>query len=130
MSKYGVFSGPYFTVFSPNGGKCGSVKTSSLDPFHAVKDFYKFVRFSIYDWGKCKVFAATFVKLWLIIGNSFIASIFEHTNRPNFGSPLLFKIFIPTILALIHHTSLFTPIIAPLRCFFSGDFTSLRKMLK
>ena len=49
MSKYGVFSGPYFTVFSPNAGKCGPEKTSYLDTFHTVKAFYKFVRFSIYD---------------------------------------------------------------------------------
>ena len=130
MSKYGVFSGPYFTVFSPNEGKCGPEKTSYLDTFHTVKAFYKYVRFSIYDWGKCKVFVAILVKLWLIIGNSFIASIFEYTHHPNFGSPFLFKIFIPTILALIQHTPLFRPIIAPLRYFVSEDCASLSKMLR
>ena len=36
MSKYGVFSGPYFPVFSPNTGKYGPEKTPYLDTFHAV----------------------------------------------------------------------------------------------
>ena len=49
MSKYGVFSGPYFpvfglnteiygvnSVFSPNAGKYGPEKTSCLDSFHVV----------------------------------------------------------------------------------------------
>ena len=36
VSKYGVFSGPYFPVFSPNTGKYGPEKTSYLDTFDAV----------------------------------------------------------------------------------------------
>ena len=46
VSKYGVFSGPYFPVFglnteiygvfSPNTGKYGPGKTPCLDTFHAV----------------------------------------------------------------------------------------------
>ena len=40
MSKYGVFSGPYFPVFSLNTGKYGPGKTPHLDPFHAVKDYF------------------------------------------------------------------------------------------
>ena len=43
MSKYGVFSGPYFpliglntSVFSPNMGKCGPENTPYLDTFYAV----------------------------------------------------------------------------------------------
>ena len=36
MIKYGVFSGPYFPIFSPNTGKYGQEKTSYLDTFHAV----------------------------------------------------------------------------------------------
>ena len=35
-SKYGVFSGPYFPVLSPNTGKYGPEKTLYLDIFHAV----------------------------------------------------------------------------------------------
>ena len=31
VSKYGVFSGPYFLVFGPNTGKCGPEKTPYLD---------------------------------------------------------------------------------------------------
>ena len=31
VSKYGVFSGPYFPEFSPNTGKYGSEKTPYLD---------------------------------------------------------------------------------------------------
>ena len=38
MSKYGVFSGPYFPVFSPNAGKYGPEKTPYLDTFHTVFD--------------------------------------------------------------------------------------------
>ena len=36
MSKYGVFSGPYFPVFSPNKGKYGPEKILYLDTFHTV----------------------------------------------------------------------------------------------
>ena len=36
MSKYGVFSGRYFPVFSPNIGKYGPEKSPYLDTFHAV----------------------------------------------------------------------------------------------
>ena len=36
MSKYGVISGPYFSVFSPNTGKLGREITPYLDTFHAV----------------------------------------------------------------------------------------------
>ena len=36
MSKYGVFSGLYFPVFSPNAGKYELEKTLYLDTFHAV----------------------------------------------------------------------------------------------
>ena len=36
VSKYGVFSGLYFSVFSPNIGKYRPEKTPYLDTFHAV----------------------------------------------------------------------------------------------
>ena len=36
VSKYGVFSGPHFPVFSPSTGKYGQEKTLYLDSFHAV----------------------------------------------------------------------------------------------
>ena len=36
MSKYGVFSGPHFSVFSLNTEIDGSEKTPYLDTFHAV----------------------------------------------------------------------------------------------
>ena len=42
MSKYGVFSGTYFPVNSPNAGKYGPGKTPYLDPFHAVVMYGKF----------------------------------------------------------------------------------------
>ena len=35
-SKYGVFSGPYFPVFSPNTRKYGPKKTPYLDTFYVV----------------------------------------------------------------------------------------------
>ena len=41
-SKYVVFSGPYFPVFSTNTGKYGPEKTPYLDTFHAVWFFTKF----------------------------------------------------------------------------------------
>ena len=37
MSKYRVFSGPYFPVFGLNTGKYGPEETSYLDTFRAVK---------------------------------------------------------------------------------------------
>ena len=36
MFKYGVISGPYFPVFSPNTGKYGLEITLYLETFHAV----------------------------------------------------------------------------------------------
>ena len=36
VSKYRVFSGPYFPVFGLNTDKCGTEKTPCLDTFHAV----------------------------------------------------------------------------------------------
>ena len=36
VSKYGVFSDPYFPVFSSNTGKYGPEKPPYLDTFHAV----------------------------------------------------------------------------------------------
>ena len=38
MSKYGVFSGPYFPVLSPNTGKYGPEKFPYLDSFHVVEN--------------------------------------------------------------------------------------------
>ena len=37
LSKYGVFSGPYFTVFSQNTGNYRPEKIPYLDTFNAVK---------------------------------------------------------------------------------------------
>ena len=36
MSKYGVFSGPYFAIFGLNTGKYGPEKTLHLETFYAV----------------------------------------------------------------------------------------------
>ena len=36
MSKYGVISGPYFPVLSPNIGKYGPETTPYLDTFYAM----------------------------------------------------------------------------------------------
>ena len=35
MSKHRLSSGPYFSVFNPNTGKCGPEKTPYLDTFYA-----------------------------------------------------------------------------------------------
>ena len=46
--KKGVFSGPYFPVFSPNAGKYGPGRTPSLDTFHTfgVLEYLNFCKFS------------------------------------------------------------------------------------
>ena len=36
VSKYGVISGPYFPVFSPNTGKYGPEITPYFDTFHTA----------------------------------------------------------------------------------------------
>ena len=41
VSKYGVFFGPYFPVFSSNTGKYVPENTPYLDTFHAVKASWK-----------------------------------------------------------------------------------------
>ena len=37
VSKYGIFSGPYFPVFELNTGKYGPDKTPYLDTFYALE---------------------------------------------------------------------------------------------
>ena len=44
MSKYRVFSGPYFPVFSPNNGKYGPEKSPYLGTFRAVYTFKAFTK--------------------------------------------------------------------------------------
>ena len=39
VSKYGVFSGPYFPVLSPNTGRYRPEKTPYFDTFYAVKTY-------------------------------------------------------------------------------------------
>ena len=60
VSKYGVFSGPYFPafglnteiyLFSRNAGKYGPEKTPYLDTFHAVKGKVIYLLF-VYSWLK------------------------------------------------------------------------------
>ena len=48
VSKYGVFSGPYFPVFGLNTGKYGPEKTPYLDTFHAIR-VYNSANISILD---------------------------------------------------------------------------------
>ena len=38
VSKFGVFSGPYFPVFGLNAGKYGAEKTPFLDTFDTVRE--------------------------------------------------------------------------------------------
>ena len=47
VSKYGVFSGPYFTVFVLSSGKYGPEKTSYLETIQAVI-MLNIVKFKIY----------------------------------------------------------------------------------
>ena len=39
MPKYGVISGPYFSVFGLNTGKYEPEITPYLDTFHAARDY-------------------------------------------------------------------------------------------
>ena len=58
MSKYGVFSGAHFSIFSPNMGKYGLEKTPYLDTFYVMlrnsnsKWCWKFLTFFSVFWGK------------------------------------------------------------------------------
>ena len=47
MPKYGFFSGPYFSVFSPITGKYGPEETPYLEIFHAVSTLHLTVIYSI-----------------------------------------------------------------------------------
>ena len=49
VSKYGVISGPYFPVFSPNVEKYGPDITPYLETFHAVDVSYGFVLWMSFD---------------------------------------------------------------------------------
>ena len=46
VSKYGVFSGPYFPAFGLNTGKYGPEKTPYLNTFHAVREIQKILHAS------------------------------------------------------------------------------------
>ena len=59
VSKHEVFSGPYFSVFSPNTGKYGPKKTSYLDIFHAVQFLCFPWFFSLFPILDLKCFLAT-----------------------------------------------------------------------
>ena len=58
LSKYGVISGPYFSVFSPNAGKYGPEVTPYLDTFHAVYSISVICRW------KLKTLLLTIVKMF------------------------------------------------------------------
>ena len=49
MSKYGVFSGPYFPIFGLNTGKYGPEKTPYLDTFHVVPGYLKAAKYTNTD---------------------------------------------------------------------------------
>ena len=58
VSKYGVFSDPYFPVFSPITGKYGLEKTPYLDTFHAVIYTLKLIKISNSSFLLCSSSAA------------------------------------------------------------------------
>ena len=61
VSKDGVFSGPYFTVFSPKTGKCGTEKTPYLDTFFTkLVSLFQFALIIICD----------FCTIWYHLNNS------------------------------------------------------------
>ena len=49
MSKYGVISGPYFSLFGLNAGTYGPVITSYLNTFHAV-DVLSLFAYKFCEW--------------------------------------------------------------------------------
>ena len=73
MSKYRVFSGPYFPVFSPNTGKYGPEKTPYLDTFHAKNWKAQFFVVKVYQSLSTQVLSffhrlrnsLTCLKIWL-----------------------------------------------------------------
>ena len=60
--KYGVISGPYFHVFSPNTGKYGPEITPYLDTFHAVNFVSKYQKIL----SKACNFYLAFFQTWLV----------------------------------------------------------------
>ena len=70
VSKYGVFSGPYFPAFGLNTGKYGPEKTPYLDTFHAV--YYKkhwIMKLTVRE--KCpysKILWSVFSRIWTEYG--------------------------------------------------------------
>ena len=88
VSKYGVFSGPYFLVFSPNTGKYGPGKTPCLDTFHKVSKNQSFPTF----------LGGTEMEHWLILDNS----VFIKINDQKIPGKLL--IFCCVNLRILHQT--------------------------
>ena len=73
-SKYGVFSGVYFPVFSPNTGKYGPKKTTYLDTFHAVK--------ILENLGKKRLQHSSFtVNFWNFFRAAFLPNISRLENK-------------------------------------------------
>ena len=74
--KYGVFSGLYFPVFSPNTGKYGPEKTPYLDTFHTVSKNQSFPTF----------LTGIEMGYWLILKNN---SVFVKINDQKIPGKLL-----------------------------------------
>ena len=77
MSKYGVFSSPYFPVFSPNTEKCGPGKTAYLGTFHAVLNnlyFYIHRNFLIFRFSGLSDFEYTAKTFFTVIFSSVVGA--------------------------------------------------------
>ena len=61
MSKYVVFSGPYFPVFNPNTGKYGPGKSPYLDNFYAVESKFN-LSFRFPPFRKSMWFISTYLR--------------------------------------------------------------------
>ena len=91
VSKYGVFSGPYFNVFGMNTGKYGPEKSPYLDTFHAVliKFIYVYV-FMHWSWQ-----SYCFVLLFIQVGNQMV-------RTRTFNVTLVFNPFSTSVSLLCH----------------------------
>ena len=101
VSKYGVFSGPYFPVFRVNAEIYGPEKTPYLDTFHEVFNnfFVGWVRTSVRTFRSFKNMCSFFsIQIWAILIVLYISPRF--TSFVIFITQLTFSYSKSTIEAL------------------------------
>ena len=83
MSKYGVFSGPCFPVFSPNTGKYRPEETPYLDTFHAMieNNWQYYLLAHLYNFYTYILFSDLFIDSYVYLFMYFLFYSLSYTEK-------------------------------------------------